>query len=178
LGYVCSDQKLAATDGCPKQAAALFSEVVKLSAFESWLRKVKLLELLENSAQWFGQDHLHESHGLHLLIELPFLFIRLFLRLFRCTLRNGPSLLLDQSEVYFYALHLFAFLMPEFVGDLCRLFDILKHLLYFLVELFAELASVACDEFGLPSVIASVDLDEAFGQEQGVHHVECVSRVQ
>lgn len=165
-------------DGCPKQAAALFSEVVKLSAFESRLRKVKLLKLLENSAQWFGQDHLHYSHGLHLLIELPFLFICLFLRLFRRTLVNGPSLLLDQSEVYFYSLHLFAFLMPKFIGDLRRLFYILEHLLYFLVELFTELASVACNEFGLPSVIASVDLDEAFGQEQCVHHVKCVSRVQ
>ena len=84
----------------------MLRKVVKPAAFVAGLRKVKLLELLENRVELFRERNLQDVDLLHFLIDLRFLFVRFFLRSgFRLIyiLCDWPRLLLEHSEIYLNA---------------------------------------------------------------------------
>ena len=80
----------------------MLCEVFKLATLVVGLGEVELLELLEDSTQWFWEGNLHDLGCFHFLISMSAPFMTLFLlrRLgLSDVLIDRPCLLLKNSEI-------------------------------------------------------------------------------
>jgi hypothetical protein len=158
----------------------MLCEVFKLATLVVGLGEVELLELLEDSTQWFWEDNLHDLGCFHFLISMSAPFMTLFLlrRLgLSDVLIDRPCFLLKNSEINIDTLKVLLLLF-ELSCQLYRLVDVLEHLFDFLIELLAKLGFVLIDKFCFSFDIAIIHVDQPFCHQERVHLVKRVCGMQ